>query len=131
MYELTNDKKWIRQKVEYILKNPKYIGLQRWGLRANHDDNIDKDPILAKLENIEPIISQATWDRCYFLMHKKSQKEIDPKFYETPYLVRDLIYCGHCNNKLKVVNQETNSGRSGSRLYLCTNRSCKKVRLVS
>ncbi|QOY36642.1 recombinase family protein [Anaerobacillus isosaccharinicus] len=122
-------KKWTRQKVESIIKNPKYAGYHLWGKRSNHKLSKGKKTIFTKLKNIEPIVTKEEWDFCNNLLQKRGKKLVDPKHLDTNYLVKNVITCGHCNSLLVPENQETNGGASGHRLYLCKTEKCKKVRI--
>ncbi|WP_078549303.1 recombinase family protein [Litchfieldia alkalitelluris] len=116
-------KDWTRDKVERIIKNPKYAGYNLWGKRYNHIDNRGKEEVIVPLEGIEPIITKLEWDRCQEQMKFRSQNDIDPKYYSTNYLFRGIIYCFNCNSDLSISNQETEGGKFGHKLYIC--ESCK------
>jgi site-specific DNA recombinase len=126
-----NGKSWTRNRVENIIKNPKYAGFHRWGVRHNHIDNKGKEVIEVEMNGIEPVISKELWDRCYNLFIARGKKRFDPQYTNTSYLIRDFAICKHCNEKLKPVNQETKGQTSGNRLYICLNDDCKKLRLLS
>ncbi|MBC9783477.1 recombinase family protein [Heliobacterium chlorum] len=126
---------WTRSKVELVIKNPFYAGYIVWGKRSNRYstsqqvdlDTPDESLVICKSPLIEPVITREEWERCWKLYNQRSSGEIDPHYFHTNFLLRDVVVCKHCNQKLGVDDQRTEVKRRlvGKRLYKCPN--CEDV----
>lgn len=73
---------WHENIVEYILKNPSYIGVLRW-----------RDVVVEGSN--EPIIDEETFHRAQELMRRRSLKEI-PRSSRDAHPFSGIIRCGEC-----------------------------------
>jgi site-specific DNA recombinase len=87
-----SNKVWYAGKVDYILKNPIYIGTMRYNVRVNSDQYFE-------MENVcEPIIDKATFDSVQKLIQEKSQ--IHPRQSGSNHIFSTILTCARCGKKL-------------------------------
>ena len=115
------DNRWI----DYVLRNPCYIGKIRWsldGVRAVSKRDYDNDNIMVIDGNHKPIISMELWNRVQELLD--SQKKAYPKYArrEQPidYMLKGLVRCSSCGTTLAVNGY---SGKNKTRCLQCCNYS--------
>ena len=111
--------------IDYILRNPCYIGKIRWsidGERAVSKRNFENDNILIIDGLHEPIISMDLWDRVQSLLD--AQKKTYPKYARTEqpidYMLKGLVRCSACGSTLAVNGY---SGKNKTRCLQCCNYS--------
>ena len=78
-----------KQSVKYVIDNPIYAGLVRWGKKGEEDE------ILARGQH-EQIISEETWQRAQKRRKDTSFKPV--KKYNHNYLLSGLIKCPYCGS---------------------------------
>lgn len=96
--------KWENRTVEYLLRNPVYIGKLRWTptgrLRRNYDN---PETIIASAAH-EPIIDQEIWDKA---QQRVAEIKVRHRHYQRPeYEHRDwlsaLVRCASCGASLNL-----------------------------
>jgi DNA invertase Pin-like site-specific DNA recombinase len=116
------DNRW----VEYILRNPAYIGKLRYstgGIRAVSKKDYDNENIMVVDAHHDPLISIDLWEKVQKMFDE--QKKIYPKYArrEQPieYMLKGLVRCSSCGGTL-IMNSVT-SGKSKIRTLQCHNYS--------
>lgn len=88
--------------VEYILRNPVYIGKLRWtpSHRVHRDFN-DPDTILSDSRHV-PLIDQDTWERAQqkALETKAKWKRHERPVWEKKHWLSGIVRCANCGNTL-------------------------------
>lgn len=109
------DNRWI----EYMLRNPVYIGKIRWtldGKRAVSKRDFENEKISVYDGKHEPLISMELWEKAQDLLD--AQKKAYPKYArrEQPieYMLKGLVRCSACGGTLTC-----NGVRSGKAKALC------------
>lgn len=106
---------WTKSKVETIITNYTYTGRITWDrfggrrIPGKHKKYVHS----RQMEEIQ-IVSDALWNHATKLREMIS-KNNDPKYYNTPYLLKDKLYCGICGNKMKPKNY----GKNKRIVYRC------------
>ena len=116
------DNRW----VEYILRNPAYIGKLRWssdGVRAVSRKDYDNEKIMVIDGHHEPIISVDLWDKVQKLLD--DQKKKYPKYAKRQqpidYMLKGLVRCSACGSTLAC--NGTKSGKEKASCIQCCNYS--------
>lgn len=111
--------------IEYILRNPCYIGKIRWsldGVRAVSKRDYDNNNIMIVDGHHEPIISMELWNKVQNMLD--AQKKKYPKYArkEQPvdYLLKGLVRCSSCGSTLAINGV---SGKERTRCLQCCNYS--------
>lgn len=112
--------------VEYMLRNPAYIGKIRWsleGARAVSKRDYFNDNIMTVDGHHEPLISMELWDKVQKMLDDQKRKY--PKYArrEQPidYMVKGLIRCSACEGTLAMSSAV--SGKAKIRTLQCCNYS--------
>lgn len=112
--------------IEYMLRNPCYIGMIRWspdGTRAVSRRKLDNENIMVVPGSHEPLISQELWDKVQKRLDE--QKQAYPKYArrEQPvqYLLKGLVRCSSCGGTIAMASAV--SGKSKVRTMQCCNYS--------
>lgn len=120
---------WTKDDVKQIIANPFYAGyLTLYRRKPNFNNTFtDRNQWLeAKSAEIEPIITFEEWQYCWDLYQQRKTKKISPKFYNTSFLLNNLLHCKNCGGAVSGKDGRTtsNTGKTyGVRLYRCT--KCK------
>lgn len=116
------DNRWI----EYMLRNPCYIGKIRWsleGARAVSRRDFNNENIMTVDGHHEPIISMELWDKVQKILD--AQKKAYPKFAKRQqpidYMLKGLVRCSACGGTLAC--NGTKSGKAQARCMQCCNYS--------
>lgn len=111
--------------VDYMLKNPCYIGKIRWsldGVRAVSKRDYNNDNIMVVDGYHEPLVSTELWNRVQERLN--SQRKAYPKYarQEQPidYMLKGLVRCSACGSTLAVNGW---SSRNKTRCLQCCNYS--------
>lgn len=111
--------------IDYILRNPCYIGMIRWsldGVRAVSKRDYDNGNIMIVPGSHEPLISQELWDKVQKMLD--AQKNAYPKYarQEQPieYMLKGLVRCSACGSTLAINGY---SGKNKTRCLQCCNYS--------
>lgn len=109
--------------IDYILRNPCYIGKIRWsleGIRAVSRRDYDNDNIMVIDGHHEPLVSMETWEKVQAMLDV--QKKAYPKHarQEQPieYMLKGLVRCSSCGSTLAVNGY---SGKNKTRCIQCCN----------
>lgn len=112
------DNRWI----EYMLRNPCYIGKVRWsleGARAVSKRDFENENIIVIDGHHEPLISMDLWDTVQKILD--AQKKAYPKFArrEQPieYMLKGLVRCSACGGTLAM--SSATSGKAKIRTLQC------------
>jgi hypothetical protein len=112
--------------VEYILRNPCYIGKIRWttdGIRAVSRKDYDNDKIMIIDGHHEPLISVELWDKVQKMLD--AQKKAYPKYAKRQqpinYMLKGLVRCSACEGPIAMASAV--SGKSKVRTMQCCNYS--------
>lgn len=114
--------KWTKSRVESIIKNETYTGYIVWGRRGGRRhpgkrESYEKSP---EPNNDAVIIEENQWND---ILNIRSNKNKDPKYYATEYLLKGKLVCGMCGKLLKTKNY----GNNKSRVYRCPTLSDKGI----
>lgn len=98
--------KWNAETVNKILSNPFYIGntiMNKYITdyrKKTCKENKDKNTWIIKENTHEAIISKEKYNKVQEIKNKKRFK----KEKKNEYLLKDLLYCGHCKHKAQYKN---------------------------
>ncbi|HDR6262663.1 TPA: recombinase family protein [Bacillus cereus] len=118
--------RWNKEKVKGILTNPFYAGYIAT-YRFEEGKLTDRSKwILAPNTSIEPVLTKEEWEYIMQLYEEKKQRPHNPKRYNTPFLLRDILYCQHCHQLMKTKNKsrKKNGKIHGGRWYYCDSAGC-------
>ncbi len=109
--------------IDYILRNPCYIGKIRWtleGARAVSKRDYDNENIMTIDGHHEPLVSMETWNRVQARLD--TQKKAYPKYARKDqpidYMLKGLVRCSSCGSTLAVSGY---SGKAKTRCLQCCN----------
>jgi DNA invertase Pin-like site-specific DNA recombinase len=112
--------------VEYILRNPCYIGKLRWtpdGIRAVSKKDYDNEKIMLIDGHHKPLISMELWDKVQKMLD--DQKKAYPKYAKRQqpinYMLKGLVRCSACDGPIALASAV--SGKSKVRTMQCCNYS--------
>jgi DNA invertase Pin-like site-specific DNA recombinase len=112
--------------VEYILRNPCYIGTLRWsanGVRAVSRKDYDNENIMEVDGHHEPLISMELWEKVQKMLD--AQKKAYPKYAKRQqpvnYMLKGLVRCSACEGPIALASAV--SGKSKVRTMQCCNYS--------
>lgn len=120
------NRKWTKNSILDILKNPTYTGHLTWnkhGGKNNPKRRSSNEFVSANFNEDICIIEKDIWDKAKVLMNSRQKSS---KVYSTPFLLKDIIKCSHCGEPLKCKNHGNITGR----VYMCANPSCRKISSV-
>lgn len=116
------DNRWI----EYILRNPCYIGKIRWtpdGSQAASKRDFDNENIMIVDGQHEPLISTELWDKVQKTLD--DQKKAYPKYAKrhqpVNYMLKGLVRCSACDGPIAMASAR--SGKNKSLTMQCCNYS--------
>lgn len=112
---------WHSSTINYILTNTAYAGDLRWKVKQAHFMTESDDGIAFKLfeDNHEPIVSPAM----FAIVNQVKQYKTKYGKLDTSFLLRNLIYCGHCKSMLEAKDHSPKSMSKQYLVYRCT--KCK------
>lgn len=88
--------------VEYILRNPAYIGKLRWNPAGRTRRNFDDPNIILADADHEPLVDQELWDAVQARI--RQQKALMPYKARPSYALKDwmggIVRCAHCGGTL-------------------------------
>lgn len=110
--------------VEYILRNPAYIGKNRWttdGSKAVSKRDFENENITIYDGNWEPLISIELWEKVQKLLDE--QKKAYPKYAKrqqpVQYMLKGLVRCSACGGPISMASAV--SGKSKVHTMQCCN----------
>lgn len=117
----TKKSKWNKSSVQYILGNIWYKGDFVWFRRESYTNS--KKKTLGQLNlfsnHHEPLIGPNMWEITQFL---RDYKRKNKKKFDSPFILRDLLICRDCNEKLITVNNSPSKTKSKKKYlyYICS-----------
>jgi len=111
--------KWTKATIETILNNEVYTGHIVWNRRGGRrnpgkrkeSEYVKSDDLVASTK----IIDESIWKSTSELKNEKFNLK-DPKYFNTPYILKHKLVCGQCRSTMKVKNYGKNKKSS----YRCT-----------
>ena len=96
---------WENRSVEYVLRNPVYIGKIRWNPKGITGRNYNSEDIILSDGKHEPIIDFYTWKKAQncFTVNKKMYGNITGKKLNSDFMLQGLIKCSSCGANLTKV----------------------------
>lgn len=112
--------------VEYILRNPCYIGKLRWtidGIRAVSKRDFDNENIMIIDGHHEPLISIELWDTVQKMLdvQKKAYPKYARRSQPIEYMLKGLVRCSSCGGAMAM--SSVVSGKAKARTMQCCNYS--------
>lgn len=101
---------WENRTVEYILRNPVYIGKIRWNPKRRTQRNYDDPDIMIVDGQHEPIIDDKTFYRVQELLdinRKKHLPHTHSKTVNEEYMLHGLVKCSNCGASLSMAVKGT------------------------
>ncbi|MCY6370656.1 recombinase family protein [Clostridium ganghwense] len=131
MNKIYGTREWTKSKVETIIKNETYTGYITWDRRGGRRSPGKHDTIVKseKLNADISFISSEDWNTLCKLRNRKNIVK-DPKYYSTPFLLKDKLICPKCGKKLKTKNYGKNSEGKYYRVYRCPTLCNGKSELI-
>lgn len=125
-----NGKMFANRTVEYILRNPVYIGKLRWntnGKATNTSMYIATEDTIITDAKHEPIISAETFNKAQEIIAetKKKYPKHSPQSVST-YMLRGLVHCSNCGGTLTMSQKG-----QGLQCYRYSHGQCKVSHYVS
>ncbi|QOR67291.1 recombinase family protein [Cytobacillus suaedae] len=117
---------WYKERVKSIITNPFYAGYMSMNIRkrkAYYSINEREEFVLGKSDVIPPVITLKEWEYCFDLYEQKRKRQLNPKHFNTTFLLKDLLMCKQCGIILESKNQKTrsNTGKEyGECIYFCS-----------
>lgn len=110
--------------IDYMLRNPCYIGYIRWsldGARAVSKRDFNNENIMTVAGHHEPLISAELWEAVQKRLEEQKKKYAPYAKKDQPveYMLKGLVRCSSCGSTL-AVNGQT-SGKSKVRSLQCCN----------
>lgn len=105
----TRGNKWENRTVEYILRNPVYIGKIRWNPKRRTKRNFDDPDIMIVDGQHEAIIDEDTFNKAQELLDKTKKKHL-PYTHSTvneEYMLHGLLKCSDCESSLSMSSKGT------------------------
>lgn len=101
---------WENRTVEYVIRNPVYIGKLRWNPEKNAIRSLDDPNIKIVNGNHDPIISQETFDKAQLRVYRLKQSHPYHAREKTKYeyMLRGLIKCSNCGRTLSATGGDGN-----------------------
>lgn len=115
--KITNSPNFTKSTVERIIKNKTYFGTVTWGKKASkrkRAKGLSSTELYAPYNESIDIASKSNKNLIGYLKNYKKNIK-DPKFFSTPYILKDLLICSQCNKKMLPKNY----GGSKSSVYRC------------
>jgi site-specific DNA recombinase len=109
-------KAWGQNPIQYILKNPIYIGKTRYNYRVNKEQYFEVEGL------VPPIISEDEFNLVQQMIH--SRKGAHPRQATSKYIFSKVLKCARCGATLIGKSSQTKRGEKVyySYNYYCSNR---------
>ena len=114
---------WSDTTVRYILTNHWYLGELAWFSRTSRNDSKKKplDEISIISNNHPPLIELGLSETTNYLRNLKNNK----KRMDSPFILKNLISCNECGEKLTARNQTSANSKQEQLFYICPKCNCK------
>lgn len=107
--------KWTKSKIEYIVKNQTYTGQIAWDRRGGRQNPVKhKNFYLSPINKDLSIITKDTFNEIIDIRNKRALT-CDPCMYTTPFILKNLLFCGTCKKKMLAKNP----GKNKENVYMC------------
>ena len=104
----TRGNPWENRTIEYILRNPVYIGKIRWNPQRRTRRDYDDPDIMIVDGHHEPIIGQATFDQVQEIIAQNKKKHGKyTRQANTEYMLHGLVKCSDCGSSLSMAVKGT------------------------
>lgn len=105
----TRGNTWENRTVEYILRNPVYIGKIRWNPKRKTRRNYDDPDIMIVDGTHEPIVSKETFEKTQELLMENKKKYIKHvhSVVNEDYMLHGLVKCSDCGATLTMAVKGT------------------------
>jgi len=110
------NKHWSTTTINYMLRNPVYIGKLRWNLRKRGKGKTGA-PIVVDGRHT-PIISKEQFDRVQRLLDRR--RTMPPVAATSDFAYSGILRCGHCGYAMSGTSRKYKSVRT--KYYACVNR---------
>jgi site-specific DNA recombinase len=121
-------KKWKKPTIESILRNETYTGQIVWN--KNSKTSEEKDVIKSEYNRDMAIIDSSQWQSTQSLRNIKLNS-LDKRIYTTPFLLKNKLICGKCNNIMTPKNYgKYKNGKPRESIYRCPTQIDKKSELI-
>lgn len=100
---------WENRTIEYILRNPVYIGKIRWNPKRRTSRNFNDPDIMIVDGQHEPIISNDIFEKTQNLLNENKKKHL-PHTHTTvkeEYMLHGLLKCSNCGASLSMAVKGT------------------------
>ena len=100
---------WENRTIEYILRNPVYIGKIRWNPKRKTSRNFDDPDIMIVDGQHEPIINEDVFNKTQELLDTNRRKHL-PHTHTTvnqEYMLHGLVKCSNCGASLSMAVKGT------------------------
>ncbi len=115
----TSKTKWYDSDISRVIRNPIYKGYSGIAYADMCSTRkVKNEPILYKCKNVEPILDEEFWDRCYERATMKKAYYVR-KFPAEPYIFSGLIFCNVCGKRLGCAQSKLKSGNKYYHYYVC------------
>jgi len=109
-------KHWSTTTINYILRNPFYIGKIRWNLRRRNKGKTNKEIIVPGQH--QPIISETQFYRVQKILDKR--RSFAPVAATSDFMFSGILKCGKCGYSMSGTSRKYKSVRT--KYYACVNR---------
>jgi site-specific DNA recombinase len=110
------NKHWSTTTINYMLRNPVYIGKLRWNLRKRGKGKTGA-PIIVDGQH-EPIISKVQFERVQRLLDRR--RTLPPVAATSDFAYSGILRCGRCGYAMSGTSRKYKSVRT--KYYACVNR---------
>ncbi|BCD03675.1 TPA: recombinase family protein [Bacillus cereus] len=124
--------KWYKDKIKYIITNPFYSGYLTMNRYSKGKLNVNMSDWTwsEKQESIQMFMPREEWEFCFRLYLQRRESHTVRKI-NTPFWLRDILFCEECQSPFRTKNQRTtNKRKSGEKIkYGKMIYECKKCKL--
>lgn len=125
----SSGKKWEGRTVEYILRNPFYIGTTHWTpekVKGKHAETISEQTILTEGTH-EPIIGKELFEHCQERIAENKRRHIYKAHPEhgKVFALKGLVRCSACGSTL------VSGGNNGVQCHMYAKGACKKSHFIT
>lgn len=110
---------WNLETLRNILRNTKYVGHGSWEIRKlkgkSKEYCRDRDKVEVIEQTFPTIVDEKLFNRVQNKINTHHTKSVNSKNVKYDYLLRGLVYCGHCGERMKVKRNK----KIGMNLYRC------------
>lgn len=105
--------KFTQSTISQILNNETYTGILVWNRHSNNQLGFEEQIVRAAPKRDIKIVDPDKFQKVQII--KENQNRKNSKKYSTPFLLRDMLFCGRCDKPLKTKN----NGKGKTNVYYC------------